>query len=109
MIELNNFSNEKPDSFWSFDLLIRLPSTFGIRLPDKLLSSITGGKSDEVAGQQSEGGGGIGDLLKQFAGGGQGNSGGGLMDIVKSLAGGAQQQQQQNGGGLLVIIKGFVK
>lgn len=76
---------------------------------EKLLSSITGGKSDEIAGQQSSGGG-LGDLLKQFTGGGQGSGGGGLMDIVKSLAGGAQQQQQQNGGGggLLNIIKGFM-
>jgi len=76
---------------------------------EKLLGSITGGKSDEIAGQQASGGGGLQDLLKQFAGGGQGN-GGGLMDIVKSLAGGAQQQQQKNGGGgLLDLIKGFAK
>lgn len=85
------------------------PNDSGFSL-EKLLSSITGGKSDEVAGQQSSGGG-IGDLLKQFTGGGAGSGGGGgLMDIVKSLAGGAQQQQQQNGGGggLLNVIKGFM-
>ncbi len=78
---------------------------------EKLLSSITGGKSDEIGGQQNPGGGGIGDLLKQFTGGGQeSGGGGGLMDIVKSLAGGAQQQQQQNGGGgLMDLIKGFMK
>lgn len=76
---------------------------------EKLLGSITGGKSDEIAGQQGSGRGGLQDLLKQFTGGGQG-SGGGLMDIVKSLAGGAQQQQQKNGGGgLLDLIKGFAK
>ncbi|MDQ6755734.1 MAG: hypothetical protein M3004_02255 [Bacteroidota bacterium] len=84
------------------------PNDSGFSL-EKLLGSITGGKSDEVAAQQNSGGGGIGDLLKQFTGGGQGG-GGGLMDIVKSLAGGAQQQQQQNGGGgLMDVIKGFIK
>ncbi|MEO6329596.1 MAG: hypothetical protein ABIO55_11715 [Ginsengibacter sp.] len=75
---------------------------------EKLLSSITGGKSEEIAGDQKPGGGGLGGLLKQFGGGGQG-SGGGLMDLVKSLAGGAQQQQQKNGGGrLLDMINGLV-
>ncbi len=84
------------------------PNDSGFSL-EKLLSSITGGKSDEIAGQQSSGGGGIGDLLKQFTQGGQGTGGGGgLMDIVKSLAGGAQEQQQKNGGGLLDVIKGFM-
>lgn len=68
---------------------------------EKLLGSITGNKDT--------GGGGLGDLLKQFGGGGQESSGGGIMDIVKSLAGGAQQQQQRNGGGLLDLIKGFAK
>lgn len=76
---------------------------------EKLLGSITGGKSDEIASQQNSGGGGLGGLLSQFTGGGQGGSGG-LMDIVKSLAGGAQQQQQKNGGGgLMDIIKGFMQ
>lgn len=75
---------------------------------EKLLGSITGGKSDEIASQHNSGGGGLGGLLSQFTGGGQGG-GGGLMDIVKSLAGGAQQQQQKNGGGgLMDIIKGFM-
>lgn len=83
------------------------PGDSGFSL-EKLLGSITGGKSDDIAGDQNSGGGGLQDLLKQFTGGGQG-SGGGLMDIVKSLAGGAQEQQQKNGGGLLDIIKGFIK
>ncbi len=84
------------------------PNNSGFSL-EKLLSSITGGKSEEIAGGQNSGSGGLGGLLKQFGGGGQG-SGGGLMDIVKSLAGGAQQQQQKNGGGgLLDMIKGFIK
>ncbi|MFN2438254.1 MAG: hypothetical protein ABR503_03575 [Chitinophagaceae bacterium] len=84
------------------------PNDSGFSL-EKLLSSITGGKSDEIAGQQNSGGGGLQDLLKQFTGGGQ-ESGGGLMDMVKTLAGGAQQQQQKNGGGgLMDLIKGFMK
>ncbi len=84
------------------------PNESGFSL-EKLLGSITGGKSDEIAAQQNSGGGGLGGLLSQFTGGGQGG-GGGLMDIVKSLAGGAQQQQQANGGGgLMDIIKGFMK
>ena len=75
---------------------------------EKLLGSITGGKSDEIAAQYGSSGGGLQDLLKQFIGGEQG-SGGGLMDIIRSLATGAQQQQQKNGGGLLDLIKGFAK
>ncbi len=85
------------------------PNDSGFSL-EKLLGSITGGKSDEIAGKQGSGGGGLQDLLKQFTGGGQGSGGGGLMDIVKSLAGGAQEQQQKNGGGgLMDLIKGFIK
>jgi hypothetical protein len=84
------------------------PNEQGFSL-EKLLSSITGGKSDEIAGAQSQGGGGLQDLLKQFSGGGQAN-GGGLMDIIRNLAGGAQQQQQETGeGGLMDLIKGFMK
>ena len=85
------------------------PGDSGFSL-EKLLSSLTGGKSDALGAQQA-GGGGLQDLLKQVTGGGeQGGSGGGLMDIVKSLAGGAQEQQQQNGGGgLMDMIKGFMK
>ncbi len=81
------------------------PNESGFSL-EKLLGSITGGKSETISSQ----GGGLQDLLKQFTGGGQ-ESGGGLMDIVKSLAGGAQEQQQKNGGGggLLDLIKGFAK
>ena len=76
---------------------------------EKLLSSITGGKSGEVAGQMQGKGGGLQDLLKQFSGGGQ-NSSGGWLDIVKSLAGGAQQQQKRNGeGGLMDLINGYLK
>src|SRR6187401_76604 len=71
---------------------------------EKLLASITGGRSNEVTSQ----GGGIGGLLHQFNGGSQSN-GGGLLDIVKTLAGGAQEQQQRNGGSLLDLIKGFAR
>lgn len=71
---------------------------------EKLLASITGGRSNEVTSQS----GGLGGLLNQFNGGGQSN-GGGLMDIVKTLAGGAQEQQQRNGGSLLDLIKGFAR
>ena len=56
---------------------------------EKLLASITGGRSNEVASQS----GGIGALLNQFNGNGHSN-GGGFLDIVKDLAGGAQEQQQ---------------
>ena len=78
-------------------------STFSL---EKLLASITGGRSNDVA---SQGGGGLGGLLKQFNGRGQSNGGGGLLDIVKTLAGGAQEQQQRNGGSLLDLIKGFAR
>lgn len=87
-------------------------SSFSI---EKLLNSITGGKSTQVAQeQQSSGNSGFNfqDLIGQFTGGGQSNNGGGggLMDIVSKLAGGAQAQQQQNGGGgLMDLIKGFIK
>lgn len=76
---------------------------------EKLLGSITGQSSSNAGTDQTSGGGGLGDLLKQFTGGGEQSGGGGLMDIVKQLAGGAQQQQQRNGGGLLDIIKGFTR
>jgi hypothetical protein len=85
------------------------PNDSGFSL-EKLLGSITGNKSGNIAADQTAGSGGLGDLLKQFTGGEQGTGGGGIMDIVKSLAGGAQQQQQRNGGGgLLDLIKGFIK
>jgi hypothetical protein len=71
---------------------------------EKLLASITGGKSNEVASQS----GGIGGLLNQFNGNGHSN-GDGFLDIVKDLAGGAQEQQQRNGGSLLDLIKGFAR
>ena len=71
---------------------------------EKLLASITGGRSNQATSQ----GGGIGGLLNQFNGGRQSN-GGGLLDVVKTLAGGAQEQQQRNGGSLLDLIKGFAR
>jgi hypothetical protein len=84
-------------------------SSFSI---DKLLNSITGGQSAQVAEQQQAGGNSgfnFQDLIGKFTGGQQGG-GGGLMDIVSKLAGGAQSQQQQNGGGgLMDLIKGFIK
>ncbi|MGF2412194.1 hypothetical protein [Ferruginibacter sp.] len=80
---------------------------------DKLLSSLTGGQSTQVAQeQQTAGNSGFNfqDLIGQFTGGGQQGGGGGIMDIVSKLAGGAQNQQQQNGGGgLMDLIKGFIK
>jgi hypothetical protein len=88
--QLINKSNDRNDSSFSLE---------------KLLASITGGRSNEVTSQS----GGIGGLLNQFNGGSQSNGGGGLMDIVKSLAGGAQEQQQRNGGSLLDLIKGFAR
>ena len=87
--QLINKSNDRNDSSFSLE---------------KLLASITGGRSNEVTSQS----GGIGGLLNQFNGGSQSN-GGGLLDIVKTLAGGAQEQQQRNGGSLLDLIKGFAR
>ena len=87
--QLINKSNDRNDSSFSLE---------------KLLASITGGRSNEVTSQS----GGIGGLLNQFNGGSQSN-GGGLLDIVKTLAGGAQEQQQKNGGSLLDLIKGFAR
>ncbi|MGG9964692.1 hypothetical protein [Ferruginibacter sp. SUN106] len=92
------------------------PNNSGFSI-DKLLHSITGGQSTQVAEQQQAAGNtgfNFQDLISQFTGGGQqggGTSGGGgLMDIVSQLAGGAQSQQQQNGGsGLMDLIKGFIK
>lgn len=86
---LINKSNDPNDSAFSLD---------------KLLASITGGRSNEVTSQA----GGLGGLLRQFNSGGQSN-GDGLLDIVKTLAGGAQEQQQRNGGSLLDLIKGFAR
>jgi hypothetical protein len=85
-------------------------SSFSI---ENLLNSITGGQSAQVA-QEQEANGNTGfnfqDLISQFNGGGQSNGGGGLMDIVSKLAGGAQAQQQKNaGGGLMDMIQGFLK
>src|SRR5687768_64309 len=86
---LINKSNDPNDSAFSLE---------------KLLASITGGRSNEVTSRS----GGLGGLLNQFNGSGRGN-GGGLLDIVKTLAGGAQEQQQRNGGSLLDLIKGFAR
>ncbi len=86
---LINKSNDPNDSAFSLE---------------KLLASITGGRSNQVTSQS----GGIGGLLSQFNGNGH-NNGGGFLDIVKDLAGGAQEQQQRNGGSLLDLIKGFAR
>ena len=88
---LINKSNDANDSSFSLE---------------KLLASITGGRSNDFASRSKRGG--LGGLLNQFNGGSQSN-GGGLMDIVKTLAGGAQEQQQRNGGSLLDLIKGFAR
>ena len=88
---LINKSNDRNDSAFSLE---------------KLLASITGGRSNDFASPSQSGG--LGGLLNQFNGGSQSN-GGGLMDIVKTLAGGAQEQQQRNGGSLLDLIKGFAR
>lgn len=85
-------------------------SSFSI---EGLLNSLTGGQSTQVAQeQQASGNTGFNfqDLVSQFGGNGQSNGGGGLMDIVSKLAGGAQAQQQKNaGGGLMDMIQGFLK
>jgi hypothetical protein len=86
---LINKSNDPNDSAFSLE---------------KLLGSITGGRSNDVASRT----GGMGGLLKQFSGDGM-SKGGGLLDMVKDLAGGAQEQQQRNGGNLLDLIKGFTR
>jgi hypothetical protein len=72
---------------------------------EKLLGSITGGKSDELTSQSQQGG--LQDLLRHL---GDEQQGSGWMDVVKTLAGGAQQQQQRNGGGgLMDLINGYLK
>jgi hypothetical protein len=76
---------------------------------EKLLGSITGGRSNEIV-QQTGGNTGFNlpDLIGTIGGGSQGS--GGLMDIVTKMAQGAQGQQQRNGGGgLMDLIKGFIK
>lgn len=75
---------------------------------EKLLGSITGGKSDELIQQSGGNAGGFFDnILGSLQGGG---SGGGIGDILSQLSGGAQQQQQKNGGGgLMDLISGFLK
>ena len=78
---------------------------------ENLLNSITGGQVTQVAQEQHAAGNtgfNLSDLLQQFNNGTQSQGGGGLMDIISKLAGGAQAQQQRNGGGgLLDLIKGF--
>lgn len=85
---------------------------------DKLLHSLTGGQSTEVAQeQQASGDSGFSfqNLISKFTGGGGqsgngGGGGGGLMDLVSKITTGAQNaQQQQGGGGLMDMIKGFFK
>lgn len=77
---------------------------------DKLLHSLTGGESTQVAQeQQTSGNTGFSfqGLIKQFTGGSTGG-GGVLSDLVSKITNGAQNaQQQQGGGGLLNMIKGF--
>ena len=89
------------------------PSDNGFSL-EKLLNSITGGKTQElVEEEQKSGKSGFNfkDLLNKIIGGGNNNEGGGggLMNIITKLAGGALSQQKRNGGGggLLNVIKGF--
>ncbi len=90
------------------------PADNGFSL-EKLLNSITGGKTTElVEEEQKSGKSGFNfkDLLNKIVGGGDDNAGGGgggLMNIITKLAGGALSQQKRNGGGggLLNIIKGF--
>lgn len=90
------------------------PSDNGFSL-EKLLNSITGGKTQElVEEEQKSGKSGFNfkDLLNKIIGGGDNNEGGGggLMNIITKLAGGALSQQKRNGGGgLLNVIKGFFK
>lgn len=80
---------------------------------ESLLNSITGGQSNQVVQQQGGNNSGFNfkDLISQFTnGGGQQSGGGGLMDIINQFAGGAQEQQAKNGGGgLMDLIKGFIK
>jgi hypothetical protein len=91
------------------------PADNGFSL-EKLLNSITGGKTEEVVQEeQKKGKSGFNfkDLINKVLGGGDDNKegGGGLMDIITKLAGGALSQQKRNGGGggLLNVIKGFFK
>lgn len=105
--QANNLSgNLIPDVLGNLINKTNDPNESGFSL-ENLLGSITGNKG--ASADQSGGGGGLGDLLKQLGGGSGEQSGGGIMDIIKNLAGGAQQQQQRNGGGLLDVIKGFIK
>ena len=90
------------------------PSDNGFSL-EKLLNSITGGKTQElVEEEQKSGNSGFNfkDLLNKIIGGGDNTEGGGggLLNIITKLAGGALSQQKRNGGGgLLNVIKGFFK
>lgn len=89
------------------------PSDNGFSL-EKLLNSITGGKTEElVQEEQKSGKSGFNfrDLISKILGGGDNKEGGGgLMDIITKVAGGALSQQKRNGGGgLLNLIKGFFK
>lgn len=89
------------------------PADNGFSL-EKLLNSITGGKTNEVVEEQQKSGKSgfsFKDLISKVLGGGdQQGGGGGLMDIITKLAGGALSQQKRNGGGgLLNLIKGFFK
>jgi hypothetical protein len=74
-----------------------------------VLDNVMGLFGGAGAGQQQQGGGGIGDILGSVLGGG---SGGGLGNVLGSVLGGGgqqqqQQQQQQSGGGIGDILGGL--
>lgn len=105
-------SNLIPDVINNFITKTNDPNDSNFSI-DKLLNSITGGQSAEIAREQQEKGNAsfnFQDLIGQFTGNDSNKSGGGLMDIISRLAGGAQAQQQRNGGGgLMDLISGFLK
>jgi len=90
-----------------------------------VLDNVMGLFGGAGAGQQQQGGGGIGDILGSVLGGGSGGglgnvlssvlgggSGGGLGNVLGSVLGGGgqqqqQQQQQQSGGGIGDILGGL--
>ncbi|MEE9447260.1 MAG: DUF533 domain-containing protein [Arenicellales bacterium] len=75
-----------------------------------VLGSLIGAAMKGASGQQTQGGGALGDVLGGLLGGGQKNtSGGGMADILGGLlGGGAQQQQAPAGGGLGDLLGGLL-
>src|SRR5687768_7395504 len=72
--QANNLSGHLiPDVLGSLINKTNDPNDSGFSL-EKLLGSITGNKSGNIAGNQNSGGG-LQDLLKQFGGGGEGSGG----------------------------------